>query len=171
MANLLQNALAQRKAQRNLRKARRQAKARRRTEQSERIMASTGTDKEFYRLVTHQSKIQNSTLPFMTVDNKMMDTPEDICGGWATYFQGLATPSNNENYDDVTMRFFYQDIDHIINFCSKMNQTIPPATLSEVRYAISRLKSNKAADYLDLTSEHFKYGGLCIETYLLNLVN
>ena len=52
-----------------------------------------------------------------------------------------------------------------------MNQTIPSATLSEVRYAISRLKSNKAADYLALKSEHLRYGGLCVETYLLNLVN
>ena len=89
------------KCKRNLRKAQRQAEARRRIEQSERIMASTGIDKEFYRLVKHQRKTQNSTLPFITVDNKMMDIPEDICAGWATYFQGLATPSNNENYDDV----------------------------------------------------------------------
>ena len=34
--------------------------------------------------------------------------------------------------------------------CTKMNQHISPATLEEVQYAIKRLKTNKAADYMDL---------------------
>ena len=48
-----------------------------------------------------------------------------------------------------------------------MNQHISPATLEEVQYAIKWLKTNKAADYMDLTSEHLKYGGQYVETYLL----
>ena len=52
-----------------------------------------------------------------------------------------------------------------------MNQHISPATLEEVQYAIKWLKTNKAADYMDPTSEHLKYGGQYVETYLLNLVN
>ena len=52
-----------------------------------------------------------------------------------------------------------------------MNQHISPATLEEVQYAIKWLKTNKAADYMDLTSEHLKYGGQYVEIYLLNLVN
>ena len=57
-----------------------------------------------------------------------------------------------------------KDFDHIINTCSLMDQEITPATLSEIRYAISRLKTNKAADYLYLTSKHLKYCGLCVIT-------
>ena len=61
------------KCKRNLRKAQRQAEARRRIEQAERIMASTGTDKEFYRLIKHQRKTQNSTLAFTRAVNFQID--------------------------------------------------------------------------------------------------
>ena len=159
------------RCKRNLRKVQRKAEARRKIEQSKRIMASAGTDKEFFRLVRQQRKMQGSAIPFLTLENKVWATPEDICEGWAAYFQTLATPSNNEDYDDEAMEFVVKDFDHIINTCSLMDQEIPPAALSVIRYAISRLKANKAADYLDHTSEHLKYGGLCVETFLLNLVN
>ena len=134
-------------------------------------MASAGTDKEFYRLVRQQRKTQGSTTPFLAVKNKVLDTPEDISEGLAAYFQTLATPSNKEEYDDEAMEFVVKDFDHIINTCSLMDQEITPATLSEIRYAISRLKTNKTADYLDLTSDYLKYCGLCVETFLLNSVN
>ena len=52
-----------------------------------------------------------------------------------------------------------------------MDRNIPPAAVDEVQYAVKRLKTNKAADYMDLTSEHLKYGGWGVDTYLLNLVN
>ena len=74
------------RCKRNLRKVQRKAEARRKIEQSERIMASAGTDKEFYRLVRQQRKTQGSAIPFLTVENKVLDTPEDICEGWAAYF-------------------------------------------------------------------------------------
>ena len=48
--------------------------------------------------------------------------------------------------------------------CLRMNQTVAPATLGEACYAISKLKTNKAADSLDLTSEHLNYSGLSVET-------
>ena len=75
------------RCKRNLRKVQQKAEARRKTEQSEIIVASAGTDKEFYRLVRQQRKTQGSTLPFLNVENKVLDTPEDICEGWAAYFQ------------------------------------------------------------------------------------
>ena len=43
--------------------------------------------------------------------------------------------------------------------------------MSEARRAISRLKTNKAADYVDLTSEHLNLWGHSDETYLLNNMN
>ena len=119
-------------------------------------MASVVTDKEFYRLVRQQRKTQGSAIPFLTVGNKVLDIPEDICEGWAAYFQTLATPSNKEAYDDEAMEFVVNDFDHIINTCTLMDQEIPLATLSEIWYAISRLKTIKTADYLDITSEHLK---------------
>ena len=156
---------------RNLRKTQRLAEARIRNENVERIMASSGNDKEFYCLIKQQRKTQDSSLPFLTVENKVLDSPEDICEGWATYFQDLATPSVNENFDDDLKELYSGDTEHILNICNKMNQHISPATLEEVQYAIKRLKTNKAADYMDLTSEHLKYGGQYVEIYLLNLVN
>ncbi|MEW8547096.1 MAG: hypothetical protein AB2693_26575, partial [Candidatus Thiodiazotropha sp.] len=156
---------------RKLRKTQRQAEAKRRVENSERIMASSGNDKEFYRLIKLQRKTQDSQLPFLTVNNKILDSPEDICEGWATYFQDLATPSLSENFDNTVKESYAEDTEHILKICTQMNQNIPPATLEEVQHAILRLKSNKAADYMDLTSEHLKYGGHCVEAYLVNLVN
>ena len=89
-------------------------------------MVSAGTDKEFYCLVRQQRKTQGSAIPFLTVDNNVMETPEDICDGWAAYFQTLATPSNKEENDDEAMEFAVKDFDHIINTCSLMDQEIPP---------------------------------------------
>ena len=152
---------------RNLRKTQRLAEARRRNENVERIMASSGNDKEFYRLIKQQRKAQDSSLPFLSVENKVLDSPEDICEGRATYFQDLATPSVNKNFDDDVKELYSSDTEHILNICTKMNQHISLATLEEVQYAIKRPKTNKAADYMDLTSEHLKYGGQYVEIYLL----
>ena len=132
-------------------------------------MALSGNDKS--STVWSQRKGQDSSLSFLTIDNKMLDTPDRICKGWASYFQDLDTPTNSNKYDDSVKVLDTEDTDPILKICTHMNQTIPPATYEEAHQAILRLKSNKAADYIDLTREHLKYGGLCVKTYPLNLVN
>ena len=52
-----------------------------------------------------------------------------------------------------------------------MNQQSTPTTPiseNELQNALSRLKNNKAADVLKLTSEHFKLGRGALDGYLLN---
>ena len=157
---------------RTLRKAYRQTEAKRRADNPEHIMASSGNDKEFYRLVRSHGKSKDSSLPsFMTVDNKILDTPNSICKGWAFYFQDLDTLANNDKYDDSVKEEYAEDTDRILKICTHKNQTIPPATYKEAHQAILRLKTNKATDYMDLTREHLKYGGPCVKTYPLNFVN
>lgn len=79
-----------------MRKVQRKALARRKIDQVEKIMASAGIDKEFYHLVRQQRKTQGSSIPFLNVDNKALITPEDICEGWAAYFQTLANPTDKD---------------------------------------------------------------------------
>ena len=43
--------------------------------------------------------------------------------------------------------------------CETEGRPIPPVQLKEVHAAMKRLKNNKAADIMGLTSEHFKMGG------------
>ena len=161
----------QKQAKRNLRKAQRQAAARKTIEKVESIMNSHGSDKEFYRLVKEQRKSKDSSLQFLCVNNKILETPEEVCDGWATHFGSLATPLMNENFDDAVKSNYTDDISRIHNICMRSNQEISPATIEEVQLAIKKLKLNKAADSLDITGEHLIFGGITIINYLRNMVN
>ena len=71
----------------------------------------------------------------------------------------------------VFKELYAQDTQHIRRICTQMNQSIPSAAIEEVHQTILGLKMNKGVDYMDQTSEHLKYGGLCVKTDPLNLVN
>lgn len=86
-------------AKRLLRKAQGQAEAKRTIEKNERIMSSDASDREFYRLVREQRKTSDPSLQFLTVNGKILESTDDICNGWATQFAHLATPLENENFD------------------------------------------------------------------------
>ncbi len=59
----------------------------------------------------------------------------------------------------------------IERICVDRNMKAKTVEISEVQYALKRLNTNKAADSMDLTSEHLKYGGLAVNTFLCELLN
>ena len=52
-------------------------------------------------------------------------------------------------------------------FCLRLSQL----QVEEVRRAIGKLKNNKAADVMGLTSEHLKLGGQSVENFLTDFLN
>ena len=107
----------------------------------------------------------------LLVNGESCETDADICKGWATHFQKLATPSENESFDRDYKAQVDADIDHIVSICEMESQPIEHITEKEVVDAIRRLKNNKAMDSLGLTSEHFKLGGRDLVTFLTEFLN
>ena len=121
---------------RQLRKAQRQAEAKRTIERVECIKSSDGSDREFYKPVKEQRKTADSSLQFLAMEGKIIESPDDICEGWATHFGLLATPLENQNFDNDVKKAYSEDINHILNICNESKQEINPVTVEEVRRAL-----------------------------------
>ena len=133
-------------SKRRLRKIQRQTEAKKTIEKVERIMSSEGSDKEFYRLVKDQRKTKDSSLQFLCVNGKILESPDEICDGWATHFGSLATLAENIHFDNDVKKTYTEDINHNLNICSALSDGINPASAEEVEVALKKLKPNKAAD-------------------------
>ena len=105
-------------SKRRLRKIQRQTEAKKTIEKVERIMSSEGSNKEFYRLVKDQRKTKDSALQFLCVKGKILESPDEICDGWATHFGSLATPAENIHFDNDVKKTYIENINHILNICS-----------------------------------------------------
>ena len=101
----------------------------------------------------------------------MLESAEEICEGWATHFGSLATPLQDENFDDEVKTTYTDDINRIYNICSNSAEDVNPASVEEVQQALNKLKLNKAADTLDITGEHLIFGGDATVLFLRNLIN
>ena len=136
-------------------------------------MSSEGRDKEFYRLVKDQRKTKDSSLQFLCVKGKNIESPDEICDGWATHFGSLATPEENIHFENDVKKTYTEDINHILNICSASSDGINPASVEEVEVALKKLKANKAADCLDITCEHLHliYGGVSVVYFLRDMIN
>lgn len=127
-------------SKRRLRKVQRQAEARKTIDKVECIMSSEGSDKEFYRLVKEQRKTKDASLQFLCVNGKIRESSDDICEGWATHFDTLATPSENEKFDNDVKKSYTEDIGHILNICKDSSARMNPVSTEEVEAALKRLK-------------------------------
>ena len=158
-------------SKRRLRKIQRQTEAKKTIEKVERIMSSEGSNKEFYRLVKDQRKMKASSLQFLCVKGKILESPDEICDGWATHFGSLATPAENIHFDNDVKKTYIEDINHILNICSASSDGINPASVEEVEVALKKLKPNKAADCLDIICDHLIYGGVSVVYFLRDMIN
>ena len=59
----------------------------------------------------------------------------------------------------------------IAAMCETEGSPIPPVQLKEVNAAMKRIKKNKAADIMGLTSEHFKMGVCDLTEFLTSFLN
>ena len=150
-----------REARRCLRSGQRREAAKRRDEKIEKIMNAEHNSKTFSRLVKAQRKSSSNQTDSITVDGESCETPQEVCQGWASHFQKLATPLQNENFDDEykelvdqDIEHVDQDIEHIHSICATAERHINPVLQTEVQKALAKLKNNKAIDSMGLCSEH-----------------
>ena len=76
--------------------------------------------------------------------------------GWATHFGNLAEPLQCEQFDQQHREVVHKGI---LAINKNVREQILPSkliTIKELHNALKKLKNNKAADLLKLTSEHFK---------------
>ena len=71
-----------------------------------------------------------------------------------------------EQFDKKYLDLAHRDIFFIEQTVSNSAIPIENVTESELHAAFSKLKNNKAADIMNLTSEHFKFGKGVLDTYL-----
>ena len=88
-----------RKANRSIRQKQKREAARRRDQQIESIMAAENDTKTFFELVKSQRKTSREQTDKLTVDGQVYESGEEICQAWASHFQKLALPLENENFD------------------------------------------------------------------------
>ena len=91
--------------------------------------------------------------------------------GWASYFEKLVTPFDDQNFDNnykskVQLRKLL-----IQNACEHDNTDIVPISHEQIIKTIKTMKNNKAADMSGLTAEHIKFGGDVLADCLTSVVN
>lgn len=158
-------------AKRALRKEQRRHENNINTAKLNNIMKSRDNSKRFHALIRKQRKTSQTTLKILKVNDRVLEAPDDICDGWATHFQMLSNNLENEHFDEQFKLTFEDDVSHIKIICEKLNEDIIPIEESEVICALKRLNTNKAADTIDLTSEHLKYAGSTAVQYLKDVLN
>ncbi|MES9882009.1 MAG: reverse transcriptase family protein, partial [Sedimenticola sp.] len=137
----------------------------------ENIMSMKDNVKKFHSLVRNQRKTGKASVKCLVVNGESLDSYEQVCEGWASHFQSLAENLDNEKFDETMKNTFAEDVASIENICNHTNIQLKPITTDEVEYAVKRLNTNKAADSMDLTSEHLKFGGKSLTVFLVDLLN
>ena len=122
-------------------------------------MISHADDKKlFYKLVNGQRNHGQPTISELIIDDVHVSDSDRIRQCWASYFENLATPVEDSNFDgsykvDTELkRLLIQNIDRL------ENSSAEEITLRRARKTINSMKNNKAADMSGLTAEHVKYG-------------
>ena len=161
------------KSRKNLRKEQRREAASLRSQKVEHIMSEKDNSKTFFKLIKEQRKSSSTLTESLMVGNVTCTTDLEICNGWAEHFQSLATPLQNERFDSKYKDQVEKDIVSISSICENDPNPIALIETDEVQRAIGKLKNNKAADTIGLTSEHLKHGGhtlVCFMTEMLNYI-
>lgn len=137
-----------------------------------RIMQAQKDDtKLFHKLVQDQrSTKQHHTTLLKTMDGDLV-TPDEICNGFATHFNNLASCKNNPAYscERFDRAIFTNNI--VKNLCHTEPIPIQPLTAEELHSIIKSFTNGKAEDHFHLAAEHFKYAHQNVLTILLIVIN
>ncbi len=79
---------------------------------------------------------------------------DEVIKGWAKHFSKLARPKAFCDDRAIDARI---QVNHIADICRAQNQSIPQISTDQLRKAISKLNTNKAADLSGLAMEHLKH--------------
>ncbi|XP_053393717.1 uncharacterized protein LOC128555455 [Mercenaria mercenaria] len=158
-------------AKKILRKVQRQAHNKNKQLKLENIMNSKGDDKMFSKLVREQRSTSSTLTEILTINGQPIDSPEEITKAWANYFENLAKPLQDDNFNDEYLQRILEDNELIENICETNTNSTPLVTLKELKVAIHGLNNNKAPDVYGLTAEHIKKGDKAILFVLLDIIN
>ena len=156
-------------AKRTLRKAQRQLAAQRRRDvRNEIISACRSNDRqEFFRVVRKQRKSSKRRAQVEFGPYKK----ETIAESWASYFEKLATPTDDESFNDEYNK--HLEITYLLQSLNNNRQPLPPVGTEDVKRIVKKLKMGKAKDVFGISSEHICFAAepiFTVLTYLLNEV-
>ncbi|MEW8546332.1 MAG: reverse transcriptase family protein [Candidatus Thiodiazotropha sp.] len=155
-----------------LRKQQRQIAAEQRNSLYKEIMITHTDDKKlFYKLVNRQRNHSQYALSDLIIDDVHVTEVDMIRQGWASYFHRLATPVDDQKFDNTYKSKVELRRLLIQNICEQEGHDFEPISVEQVTKAIQMMKNNKAADMSGLTAEHIKYGGDVLAGCLTSLVN
>ena len=150
-------------AKKNLRSAQRQQEACLRKNRYDDIMsAKEGNQKLFHKLVADQRKdgtVIKTT--HLIVQGEQLTSEKNIREGWANYFKELSTPVISQN----------ADLEYNTQVLKSSKEESIVVDFNEVEETVAFLKNGKAADSMNITSEHLKFGGSALIYTLTCLIN
>ena len=118
------------------------------------IMTAKDTDvKLFHRLIKRQRTIPNTVTQVLIYNGETLSCADDIADGFASHFQSLATPSNNENFDKEYFSQVEADMAVIEEIYAKTEGSLEPipVTAKEIRNIIrSFIKMGRHRIYMAL---------------------
>ena len=155
-------------AKRTLRKAQRQAAAKRRKDIRTAIMDACLTKNKdgFYKLVKQQRRTHSST---STINFGKFADDRSAPNSWANYFAHLATPQDDECFDRDYQRHL-QTV-HLLQALTASTLTLPPVTVEDIAKELNQLKNKKAADNFGIAGEHVKMASPIIVEVLCFMTN
>ena len=150
-----------------MRKAQRQAAAARRNDINNGIIrACHKADKaDFYKLVKRHRK-QGSRATNVDFGKFTENTP---ARSWARYYEDLATPKDDDTFDQDHRR--YLQINYLLQSLTASQEPLEPVSKDTVHKHIQHLKNNKAPDVFGISSEHIKLASPIILDIITELTN
>ena len=142
------------------RRAQRQVIGKLHREKMTKIMECKGDDKTFYKLIREQRSNTNTTTEFLTIEGRTVDNEQEILNTWADYFEELAQPLKDNHFNEDYRKKVESELKLMEDILKFRNQSPTPASMKELKDAISILNSNKAPDVYGLTAEHLKKGDI-----------
>ncbi len=160
--------LAYRAARKILRKAQRQAEARRRIDIQESIMKSyrTKDKREYHKIIRERRKPATASVTMDFAEHTIEGSEAD---SWAKYYQHLATPADDETFDKDNHQ--HVKLTHLLVTLNSSGQTLPEITPKEVKKHLASLHNGKAADIYGISAKHMKWASPKIVLVLCKLTN
>ena len=151
-----------------MRKAQRQATAKRRRESINAIIAAcqNPNKSKFHQLIRKQRREPRCK---QEIDFGEHHLGANESESWRNYFHELATPVEDESFNNEHLR--HLNTNYLLKCLTKKSVALEPATDEEIRAIIAKLKNNKAADTHSITAEHIKQASPEIVNLIKHLVN
>jgi hypothetical protein len=151
-----------------LRKAQRKAAAMKRKDVNQAIIDACrrGDRDSYHKLIKRQRKPPTNTA---NIDFGDHEDTRGHADSWANYLTYLATPQDDESYDEEYQR--HLQFTHLLQVLTVNGITIAPVTPDAVTKYIGMLKNGKACDIHGIAAEHIKLASPIITDILCHLVN